>query len=326
MSIVETVAASGGVPPSDPIGALKPLDEELKGKGKVRRIWGQMSWGTRLAAFWFGFMVLAAVFTTFLAVFGFDGAPSLGIKDPDGLPFLTGSDAKPNEGPSLENLFGTDVLGRDNFSRILHGARVSLTVSLTAAIFGMTFGLFLGCLAGFKRGKIETVIMALADVILAFPALILLLIMVIVLGQQTLSFISLTIGLLAIPPFTRVARANSLSVSNREYVMAARAIGTKPTKILFKEIIPNVAPSVFGYALVYAALIIAVEGALAFLGLSVEPPTATWGQMLNEARGNMKVTILPVVWPAAAFFFTILSLNTLGDFYRKSTSFRGSAL
>ncbi len=321
MSIVDI-----NTPVPVPEAALIELSEDAKGKGRVRRYWSAMGWGTRLAAVWFSFIVLAAIFTTLLVVFGFEGASFIGLQDPDGLPFLVGSDAKPNEGPSLDNWLGTDNLGRDIFSRILHGSRISLTVSLTAAVFGMTFGLFLGCLAGFKRGKVETVIMSIVDVILAFPALILLLIMVIVLGRQTLSFISLTIGLLAIPPFTRVARANSLSVSNREYVMAARAIGTKPTKILFKEIIPNVAPSVFGYALVYAALIIAVEGALAFLGLSVQPPTATWGQMLNEARGDIKVTVVPALWPAGAFFFTILSLNTLGDFYRSMTAFRGSSL
>ena len=324
MTVADVVAATG-VPPADSSHHIE-ISPAAKDKGRIRTYWSAMGWGTRLAAIWFGFIVFAAIFTTLLVTFGFEGASIIGLQDPDGLPFLTGSDAKSNEGPSLDNWLGTDNLGRDIFSRIMHGSRISLTVSLAAVLFGMTFGLFLGCLAGFKRGKVETVIMSVVDVILAFPALILLLIMVIVLGRQTLSFISLTIGLLAIPPFTRVARANSLSVSNREYVMAARAIGTKQTKILFREIIPNVAPSVFGYALVYAALIIAVEGALAFLGLSVQPPTATWGQMLNEARGDIKLTVVPALWPAAAFFFTVLSLNTLGDFYRSQTSFKGSAL
>lgn len=307
-----------GVPPVvvDPDESGAPIPEGRA--ARLRAAWRSMSMGTKLAAIWMSLVIFGAVFAFLLR--------RIGLDDPNAQPFLFGGDSKTNEGPSFRHWIGTDNLSRDQFSRIVHGGQVSMTVAFVAVLFGMTVGLFLGALAGFKRGWVETIIMATVDVILAFPGLILLLVVVILLDKRSLTTIALVVGFLAIPRFTRVARANALSISNREFVMAARAIGTKPMKILFKEVIPNVAPSLFGYALVYAAIVIALEGALAFLGLSVQPPRATWGSMLNEARANIKQTVVPAIWPALAFFFTILSLNTLGDWYRLRTATRGAAL
>jgi len=230
------------------------------------------------------------------------------------------------EGPSASHWLGTDAIARDTFARTVHGGWVSLTVAVVAAGFGIIVGGFLGSLVGFVRGRTEILIMAGIDVILAFPALILLLAMVSIFRVRSLLVISLVIGFLSIPAYTRVARANSLAISNREFVLAARAIGTKPSKILRREIIPNVLPTVLSYAMVAGAFVIVVEGSSSFLGLSVQLPTATWGNMINQARRDIELNILQVLVPSLALVFTVLSLNQVGDFFRKRSAFRASAL
>ena len=172
----------------------------------------------------------------------------------------------------------------------------------------------------------ETWIMSLIDVILAFPPLILLLALVSLYEKRSLFVISLVIGLLSIPAYTRIARANSLALSNREFVHAAEAIGTKKTSILFREIIPNVLPALLAYALVAAAGVIVVEGTLSFLGLSVQLPTPTWGNMINESRSEVKQTILPVLWPSFFLTLSVLSLNQIGDWLQGRSSVRAAAL
>ena len=164
------------------------------------------------------------------------------------------------------------------------------------------------------------------DVILAFPALVLLLAMVSIFLVRSLFIISLVIGVLSIPAYTRVARANSLAISNREFVTAARAIGTSRTKILFREIIPNVMPTLISYAMVAAAFVVVVEGTLSFLGLSVQLPQSTWGNMINQARSDIKVDVWQVIYPSLALTFSVLSLNQVGDFFQKRRSVRDSAI
>jgi len=137
--------------------------------------------------------------------------------------------------------------------------------------------------------------------------------------------ISVVIGVSSIPADTRVARANSLAVSNREFVIAARAIGTRPRAILFREIFPNVLPTLLSYAMVPAAFVV-VEGSLSFLDLSVQLPQSTWGNMINQARRDMRLDIYQVLWPSPALSVTVLSLNQVGDFFQKRGAVRGSAL
>ncbi len=144
--------------------------------------------------------------------------------------------------------------------------------------------------------------------------------------MRDLFIISLVIGVHSIPAYTRVARANSLAVSNREFVTAARAIGTKPTSILFREIIPNVLPTLLSYAMVASAYVVVVEGSLSFLGLSVQLPTSTWGNMINQARGDIKVDATQVLWPSLALSMTVLALNQVGDYFQRRGAVRSSAL
>ncbi|MEM8922979.1 MAG: ABC transporter permease [Actinomycetota bacterium] len=250
---------------------------------------------------------------------------ALPLQDPFYQGLLFG-DAQTLESPSASHILGTDTLSRDMFSRIVHGGWVSLIVALTAVSFGIVVGGMIGTFVGYVRGRSETTIMALIDVILAFPPLILLLAMVSIWQARSLFVISLVVGLLSIPAYTRVARANTLAVANREFVHAAQAIGTKRMTILFREIIPNVVPTLLAFALVAAANIIVIEGTLSFLGLSVQLPTPSWGNMINEGRGNIKVTILPVLWPSLALTLTVLSLNQVGDWLQRRAAFRGSAL
>ena len=176
---------------------------------------------TRLCAGWLVAIVFGAIFADLIP----------GLPDPNYQGFLFGTSTT-NEPPSLAHLLGTDNNSRDILARIVYGARVSLVVSMTAVIMGTVFGGFLGALTGFVRGKTDAMIMASLDVILAFPGLVLLLTVVTLLGRRDLLVIATVVGFLSIPPYTRVARATALAVSRREFVMAARAIGTRKRTIL----------------------------------------------------------------------------------------------
>ncbi len=288
----------------------------------------EMPFLVKLSTVWVVLLVLGAVYGKVDDLLG----QSLPLQDPiiqtNGFnaeigEFGTGT---ASDSPSFEHWLGTDSIARDTFARIVHGSWVSLTVAFVSAFFGIVVGGFLGSLVGFVRGRTETIIMALIDVILAFPALVLLLALVSIFEVRNLYVISLVIGFLSIPAYTRVARANSLAISNREFVLAAQAIGTKPSKILFREIVPNVYQSLLSYALVAAAFVIVVEGTLSFLGLSVQLPTPTWGNMISDGRANINLTVWPVVWPSLALTFTVLSFNQIGDFFQKRNAVRGSAL
>ncbi|HJM26916.1 MAG TPA: ABC transporter permease [Acidimicrobiales bacterium] len=281
----------------------------------IRRFVAKMPWATRFCASWLIVIVAAAVFADLIP----------GLADPNYQGFLFG-DGATNEGPGLSHFLGTDNNSRDILARIVYGARVSLTVALAAVFMGVVFGGFFGSLVGFVRGKTDSTVMAVVDVILAFPGLVLLLTVVTLLGRRDLVVIATVIGFLSIPPYTRVARANALSISRREFVTAARAIGTKKRTILFREVIPNVLPTLLAYAMVNAAVIILLEGALAFLGLSVEPPTSSWGTMVNASRVDLQINVWPAIWPSLALVFTVYSLNNVGDWLRRLRSVRSAAL
>ena len=229
------------------------------------------------------------------------------------------------EPPGPGGILGADDLGRDILARLVFGARVSLIVSLTAVTIGSIVGGTIGLTAGFFRGWYERTVMSLVDVILAFPALVLLLALVAFVGQN-LSTIALVVGFLAIPSYTRVARATTLSVAQREYVLAARAMGATNTRILFRELLPNVALPVVAFGLVALGLVIVAEGSLAFLGLSVKFPTATWGSMIAAGKIHIRTAPHLALIPSLAMFLTVLSLNYVGDQLRSRFDVRSSSL
>lgn len=229
------------------------------------------------------------------------------------------------DGPSAEHPLGVDGLGRDQLARLAFGARVSLVVSVTAVAIGGIVGGLLGTAVGYVRGRTETIVMAGIDVLLAFPALVLLLVVLAYVGRS-LTVISLLIGVLSIPVYTRVARANTLAVAQREFVQAAEVLGATRWRILMREVLPNVALSLAAFGLVAMGLVIVLEGSLAVLGLSVEPPDPTWGGMIAEARRHMSDAPHTVLVPAGAMFLTVLSLNFVGDSLRRRVDARDANL
>ena len=313
----------------EPVGSFT-VPEGVKAKRKTP--WGifrEMPVLVKASVLWLLFILFSSIYAQ-LDIRVFNGALPLG--DPNLQ--LNGFNPETGEfgtnvrleGPSWQHPLGTDALARDTFSRAIHGSYVSVTVAVVSVMCGVIIGGLLGSIAGYVRGKTETGLMAMLDVVLAFPALVLLLALISIFEVRSLFVISLVIGVLSIPAYTRVSRANSLAISNREFVTAAQAIGTKRWTILRREIIPNVLPTLLAYAMVAAAAVVVVEGTLSFLGLSVQLPQATWGNMINQARGDIRLNFSQVLYPALILTLTVLALNQVGDFFQRRSSFRGSSL
>jgi len=227
--------------------------------------------------------------------------------------------------PSAEHWLGNDQLGRDELARLIYGGRISLTVGLLAPVIGVTIGGALGMLAGYFRRRLETFVVGGVDVLLAFPPLVFALALTAYLGQSILN-ITLVIGVLGIPAFTRVARAVTLSLSEREFVTAARALGATHSRILLRELLPNVALPLVAFFLLGVAVTIVVEGALSFLGLGVPPPAPSWGSMIAEGRDSLDIAPWLSFLPAGIMFLTVLAFNVVGDTLRALTDPRPGAL
>ena len=227
--------------------------------------------------------------------------------------------------PGGAHLLGTDNLGRDMLSRLIYGARISLVVGLLAPTIAVLIGGTLGMLAGYFRGRFEVLTTAGADVLLAFPPLVFALAVTAYLGQSVQN-LTLVLGVLGIPAFTRVARAVTLSLSEREFVVAARALGATHARILVRELLPNVALPLLAFFLLAVAVTIVAEGALSFLGLGVPPPAPSWGSMIGEGRESLDIAPWLAFMPAGIMFVTVLSFNLVGDTLRALTDPRPGTL
>jgi peptide/nickel transport system permease protein len=216
------------------------------------------------------------------------------------------------KGPGPEFWLGTDAYGRDILSRLLYGARVSLVIGVAAIGSAMVIGSAIGIVAGYYGGKVDLVIMQAMDVLLAFPALILGLIVVAMLGPSMQNLI-IAISLTAIPPFARIARAPTIVVKERDYIEACRALGYGDLRIMTLHVLPNVLSEILVMGSLWLATAIRVEASLSFIGLGVKPPTASWGGMIREGFENILDTFWLSLFPSLAILLVVFSLNLLGD-------------
>jgi len=214
--------------------------------------------------------------------------------------------------PSEDNWLGTDYYGRDIYARLVYGARISLIIGLASTALSMVVGSAIGMIAGWRGGRLDTLIMQLMDILLAFPSLILGLIIVAMLGPSMTNII-VAIALTSIPPFARIARAPTIAMKEREFVDACRALGFSDTRILLGHILPNILPEILVMGSLWLANAIRTEASLAFIGLGVKPPIPTWGGMIREGFENILDSYWLVLAPGTAILIVVFALNLLGD-------------
>lgn len=214
--------------------------------------------------------------------------------------------------PSAEHWFGCDQQGRDMFTRILVGTQISLSVGVLAVAISLVVGVTLGSIAGYKGGRVDTVIMRLMDIMLAVPSILLAIAFMAALGRGIDKAV-VAIGLVSIPEYARIVRSQILAVKASDYVAAARVIGDSDAKIIFRHILPNVMPSIIVRATLGISGAILDCAALGFLGLGVQPPAAEWGDMLGRGRSYIFSAPHSMLFPGLAITLTVLAFNLLGD-------------
>lgn len=217
-----------------------------------------------------------------------------------------------NEGPSSLHWLGVDALGRDIFSRILLGARISLAAGILSVVVGMVIGTLLGLVAGYYEGVWDRLIMRLCDVLFAFPGILLAIAVVAVMGSGMANVI-VAVAIFSIPAFARLVRGNTLVLKQQTYVESARSLGASDSTILLRHILPGTFSSIVVYFSMRVGMSIITAASLSFLGLGAQPPTPEWGAMLNEARADMVMAPHVALFPAIAIFLTVLAFNLLGD-------------
>lgn len=258
-------------------------------------------------------MVLAAVFAKQLAPF-----------DPNAIDNVhwQGTPLPPcfqDSGLCGGHALGTDDVGRDLLSRLLFGARISLAVGLSAVIMEVLIGTILGAIAGYYGGWVDYALMRITDVFLSIPLLPLLLVLTAIVAASStkaaLSFgvIVIIIGVLSWPTVARLVRASFLSLREREFAEAARAVGNNDGRIIFRHLLPNAVAPIVVQATLDVANVIIVESTLSFLGLGIQPPTASWGNMLSDAQSNMEIAWWAAVFPGLCILITVLAINYIGD-------------
>ena len=214
--------------------------------------------------------------------------------------------------PSLEHWFGVDPLGRDIFSRILMGARISLAAGFLSVVLGAIIGTAAGLLAGYYGGWWDRIVMRISDVLFAFPGILLALGVVAILGSSMTNVV-VAVSVFSVPAFARLVRGNTLVLKNLTYIEATRSIGAPDRTILLRHILPGTVSSIVVYFTMRVGTSIITAASLSFLGMGAQPPTPEWGAMLNEARADMVNAPHVALFPAIAIFLTVLAFNVLGD-------------
>jgi peptide/nickel transport system permease protein len=224
------------------------------------------------------------------------------------------------QAPSREHLMGTDDMGRDVFSRILYAGRVSLTVGFLATFASLILGMIIGGLAGYFGGNLDNFLMRVTDLFLSFPTLFVLILLSALLRETNLNFLRsgmlpvvFVIAILSWMGLARLVRAAFLSLREQEFVVAARALGVKPRRIVLRHILPNTLSVIIVNSTLFVAYSIILESGLSYLGFGVQPPTPTWGNMLNRSQIYVYVAPWLGIFPGLMIFFTVISINYIGD-------------
>jgi peptide/nickel transport system permease protein len=215
-------------------------------------------------------------------------------------------------GPSWTNLMGTDELGRDTFSRIIFGARVSLQVGVIAVVIALVVGGALGIVAGYFGGRLDSWLMRVVDIMFAFPGLVLAIVIAGLLGASRTNAM-IAIGVVYAPAFARVVRGSVLSVMSEPYVEAGRVVGASNARLIAQHVLPNIVAPLIVMTTVYLSSAILAEAGLSFLGLGTQPPEPSWGGMLNLARTYMEISPWMAIFPGLAIMLVVLGFNFLGD-------------
>jgi peptide/nickel transport system permease protein len=239
------------------------------------------------------------------------GAPFLAPHDPTRAVAASYGEPAP---PSRAFPLGTDMLGRDVLSRIIYGARISLIVGVAGMLMTMTIGVAIGLTAGFFRGAVDAVLMRFTDVMLTLPALLLAMALVAVLSPSLMNIL-IVIGLVSWTEVARVVRAEALSVSQRDFVLAARSLGASPLRLITQHLLPNVWPLIVVMAALSTSGTLLLDAGLSFLGLGVPPPIPSWGRMIEEAELYFRTAPWLAAFPGLAIFYAVLGFNLFGYGY-----------
>lgn len=283
------------------LGVAYLADDEFRRMSGTKRAWLEFR-RNRFAMVGAAFMV----FITFMGVF----APIVSTHDP-----YAQSLRKRMKPPTAEHWLGTDEVGRDFYSRLVYGARVSLFVGIVGTAAGVTLGTIVGLISGFFGGWTDTLIMRVIDIMYAFPGIVLAIVMVAALGPSLFNLI-LVLVFFAIPTLARIVRGNILSLKELDYAEAARAMGAGRLRIMFHHLLPNTLAPIIVYATLAVAGSILVTAGLGFLGLGVQPPQAEWGNILSNGRQYLRKAPMLMVYPGALIFMTVMSINLIGDALR----------
>jgi peptide/nickel transport system permease protein len=292
----------------EPHGIAAPLAEEVGERPWQRAI--RVLAGRRMALFGLGVVLF------FIAVAVL--APLISPYDPVATSWSTVRKA-----PSLAHPFGTDEIGRDVLARVIWGARASLLAGLVSVSLALAAGVPVGLVSGYLGGFVDGTLMRMIDAMLAIPFLILAIALAAFLGPSLVNAM-IAIGISQTPIFARLTRGQVLAVKHEEYIEAARAVGNPHYRIVLRHILPNIIPPLLVQATLAAAAAIIAEASLSFLGLGEQPPEPSWGSMLNTAKNFMSQAPWMALWPGAAIFLLVLSLNLFGDGLRDALDPRRS--
>lgn len=280
--------------------------------------------GTIFAVAWLGTVVFLAFFA-------------------DYLPFIRSFETRVKGagryafGPGNDFWFGSDQLGRDVFARCVYGAQISIRVAVFSILVGLGIGGTIGIIAGYFRGWVDRAVSIVVDILLAFPVLVISILIIgrfDVLALNNPSFgwltrtwsVTILFSVLSIAPIARIVRAQTLSIAQREYVLAARSLGAKNGRILTREVLPNLVPAMTSVVFTGVAVLLVAEGGLAFLGYSVKAPSPSWGLLVAENKDRISEAWWPTIFPCFMFFFTVLSFNLIGDKVARKFDIREAAL